>query len=67
MAWLVRSCNNLMSIAEKYISQFQDIYRKKFGKEISKDQAREEAHRLVNFVRGHLGDQNGRTWSFTLE
>lgn len=36
--------------SDKYIEEFRKIYKKEYGKEISFEEARESATRLVNFV-----------------
>jgi hypothetical protein len=40
-----------MSLPEKAIEEFQEIYKEKFGKEISHKDASENAEKLVNFFK----------------
>ncbi len=40
-----------MQISEEYIKEFQEIYKKKYGKEIPRDEAVKQANDLVNFVK----------------
>ncbi|MFH1694554.1 MAG: hypothetical protein ABH880_02255 [Patescibacteria group bacterium] len=38
-----------MQLSREEIEEFQTIYKKEFGKEISYEEASESAHNLVNF------------------
>lgn len=38
-------------LTDKQITQFQQIYRKRFGKEISREEAQEKGIKLVNLMR----------------
>jgi hypothetical protein len=39
-----------MSLSDKSIEEFKEIYKKEHGKEISDAEAREGAQNLINFV-----------------
>lgn len=38
-------------LTDKQITRFQQIYRKRFGKEISREEAQEKGIKLVNLMR----------------
>jgi hypothetical protein len=40
-----------MDLTSKQLKSFQELYKKHFGKEISKEEAREQGEALVQFMK----------------
>ena len=45
----------MVKLTEKDIKEFQELYRKRFGKEISYEEAYDSARKLIRYVEICLG------------
>lgn len=44
-----------MRLSDEQVKEFQNIYKEKFGKDISEDEAREQGSKLIDFMKFSLG------------
>lgn len=49
-----------MQLSDKQIGEYQRIYKKEFNKDISKEGAREQGLKLINFVKLIFEDSSNK-------